>query len=77
MSNLSINEYQGDLNTLPETIGKLAHYQLELVKIGIITATNLIVFAGTTAINIANNVLNAVSSVLQGVQSVITSKKSA
>jgi len=32
MSNVSINEYQGDLNTLPETISKLVHYQVELAR---------------------------------------------
>ena len=75
MTNVSINEYQGDLHTLPETIGKLAHYQVELVKIGVITATNFIVFVGTSSINLAGNVLSTVSQVLQGVLSVFPSKK--
>ncbi|MCX6179394.1 MAG: chlorosome envelope protein B [Chlorobiales bacterium] len=75
MSNVSINEYQGDLHTLPETIGKLAHYQFELVKIGIISSVNVVVFVGTTSINLAGNVLSTVSQVLQGVLSVFTPKK--
>jgi hypothetical protein len=75
MSNASINEYQGDLHTLPETIGKLVHYQVELVKIGVISSANFIVFVGTTSINLAGNVLSAVSQVLQGVLSVFTPKK--
>ncbi len=75
MSNASINEYQGDLHTLPETIGKLAHYQVELVKIGIISSANFIVFVGTTSINLAGNVVSIVGKVLQGVLSVFTPKK--
>ncbi len=75
MSNVSINEYQGDLNTLPEILGKLVHYQVELVKIGIISSANFIVFVGTTSINLTGNVLSAVSQVLQGVLSVFTPKK--
>ena len=75
MSNVSINEYQGDLNTLPETISKLVHYQVELVKIGIISSVNFIVFVGTTSINLAGNVLSAVSQVLQGVSSAFAPKK--
>ena len=75
MSDVSINEYQGDLHSLPETIGKLAYYQVELVKIGIISSTNFIVFVGTTSINLAGNVLSTVSQVLQGVLSVFSSKK--
>ena len=74
MSNVSITEYQGDLHTLPETISKLAHYQVELVKIGIISTTNFIVFVGTTSINLASNLLSTVSQVLQGVSSVFTPK---
>ncbi len=75
MSNLSINEYQGDLHTFSETIGKLVHYQVELVKIGINSSANFIVFVGTTSINLAGNVLSAVSQALDGVVSVFTSKK--
>ena len=75
MSNVSINEYQGDLNTLPEVIGKLAHYQVELVKIGIISSANFVVFVGTTSINLAGNLLSTANQVLQGVLSVFTPKK--
>ncbi len=75
MSNRSVNEYQGDLHTLPEIVGKLAHYQVELVKIGVISSANFIVYVGTTSINLAGNVLSAVGQALQGVLSVFTPKK--
>ena len=75
MSNVSTQENQGIIGTLTGVIGKVAFFPIEVVKFGVGSAVNLLIFAGTTSLNIANNVLNTVSSVLQGVQSVITPKK--
>jgi len=75
MANEPIQQHQGGLSFIPETIGKLAYYPVELLKFGINTTANLIAFAGTTSLNLTNNLLGAVSGILQGVASVITPKK--
>ncbi len=75
MTNVSIQEHQGVQGTLTQTICNVAYFPIEAVKFGIVSAANLIIFVGTTSINLANNVLKTVSSVLDSVQTVIAPKK--
>ena len=72
MTNVSTYQPQGVPNTQTGTISKVAFFPIEVIKFGIVSAVNLITFAGTASINLANNVLKTFDAVLQGVQSVIT-----
>jgi len=75
MTNVSTYQPQGVPNTLTRTISNVAFFPIEVIKFGIVSTVNLITFAGTASINLANNVLKTFDAVLQGVQSVITPKR--
>ncbi|MEI8186207.1 MAG: hypothetical protein WCG19_05900 [Chlorobiaceae bacterium] len=75
MANESLQQNPGVLSNLTGTLGKVALFPLEALKFGIVSAVNIITFAATTSINIANSVLKGVGSVLEGVQSVIAPKQ--
>ncbi|MCX6179368.1 MAG: hypothetical protein NT163_08420 [Chlorobiales bacterium] len=75
MADETMTKYQGEAHALPDIIGNIIRFPFEVVKVGVGSAANVIVFVGTTSINLVSNVLSTVTQVLQGISSAITPKQ--
>ncbi len=74
MSN-GTNDVTGAVNTLVETVGKLASQQVELLNSSIKTVAGLIEPLGKTATDLVGNAFGAVNQILLSVSAAIAPKK--
>ncbi|MEI8032746.1 MAG: chlorosome envelope protein B [Chlorobiaceae bacterium] len=69
------NDVTGAVNSLLDTVGKLATQQVELVSASVKTIAGFIEPLGKTATDLVGNAFGAVNQILQSVSSAIAPKK--
>jgi chlorosome envelope protein B len=75
MANGTTNDFSNALNSLLDTVVKLAQQQADLLSSGIKTAVELAEPLAKTSIDLVGNLANTAGQVLQSISSAIAPKK--